>query len=677
MKTYQQQKQTVLQLFDRAISIAQTQRDKNLVNHLKEAQQNLAEEKIYVVVCGEFKQGKSSLINAFIDEENLFPVAVKVTTNLVSTITYGEQEIITVILGDIGKGQAKQINREEIAEYVTEQKNKGNKKNARLLMIESPNPHLKDGLVLVDTPGTGSLNREHTALTYSFIPHADAILFVSDIQSPLKIEDLNFIKERILPHCQNLIFVVTKIDATTNYQKIIDSNRAKLATALNLSLDQICLIPVSSRAKQDYLKFKDPEDLEHSHINELQEKVWSLVKEKRGQMLLLKALTELGKSLNQIKRPVEVEWQSYQQRSQQELDKWEQDIKTTQKQLQDLLQNNAEWQTYLRDGLEIIRIDTQNEFQNGFVKLQRQSIKYLDDPAFLNNPQQIATLLESDIDGMMTELSKQLNAKAANLYGELEAQSKLNFNPFATISLDSEHAHFALEDIQIKKSSSIDKAFTVGRKGAFTAGAGATLGGVVFGLLGAGLAVAAGVATGGTALIPLALGGAKLGGAWGASLGGIAGTTKGVVQGLQDIPRENQALARKEISKILKQYLEDSQRLCLQTLHKSVKSLEKFMRDELKSQIKRQKESYDKTQQSLKQARKHSQEEGVQRAKELQVPLQQLVQMQQYVEQSVISITAQTETPKAESPTLPKLEPKTKEPATVVADADYGDWADG
>lgn len=672
MATFQQQKEQVLQLFERAIAIAKNQQDANLENHLKEAKKKLDEEKIYVVVCGEYKQGKSSLINAFIDETNLFPVDVKITTNLVSTITYSEQEKITVILGDIGQGQAKQISRAEISEYVTEQQNKGNTKNAKMLMIESPNPYLKDGLVLVDTPGTGSLNTEHTALTYSFIPNADAILFISDIQAPLKVEDLNFIKERIIPHCQNIIFVVTKIDAITNYQKIIDSNREKLSTTLNLSPDKICIISVSSKAKQDYLKHKDPEDLEESHFPELQLKVWSLVKENRGQILLLKALTELGKSLTQIKRPLEVEWQSYQQRSQEELNQWEQDIKKTQKQLQDLLQNNAEWQTHLRDSLEIIRIDTQNEFQTGFVKLQRQSSKYLDDPVFLKNPDQIATLLESDIDAMMTELSKKLNSKAATLYGELEEESGLNFNPFATSFLDPEHAHFALEEIHVQKSSVDEKALTVGRTGlANMSGFGFTgslVGGIIGGLIGTFLSPGVGT-----------VGGAQLGAAIGGGLGALAGSTRGVIEGIQQVGKQDQTLAKQEISKILRQYLEDSQRLCLQTLNKSVKSLEKFMKDELTSQIKRQKESFDKTLQSLQQSRKLSQEQGTQRASQLKAPLQQLIQMQQQVEQLTLVVIAQTETrqPKAQPQTPPKPQPTPKEPVRVGADSDYGDWADG
>ena len=670
MTTFQQQKQQILRLFEEEITIAKNQKDTNLENHLKEAQKHLAEEKIYVVVCGEFKQGKSSLINAFIDETNLFPVDVKITTNLVSTIAYAEQEEITVILGDIGQGQTKQINRSEIPEYVTEQKNKSNQKKAKLLMIESPNPYLKDGLVLVDTPGTGSLNAEHTALTYSFIPNADAILFVSDIQAPLKVEDLNFIKERILPHCQNIIFVLTKIDAITNYQKIIDSNREKLSNSLNLSPEQISLIPVSSKAKQEYLKYKDPEDLEESHFLQLQEKIWSLVKEQRGQILLLKALTELGKALTQIKRPLEVEWQSYQQRSQQELDQWEQDIKKIQKQLQDLLQNNAEWQTHLRDGLEIIRLDAQNEFHNGFVQLQRRSTKYLDDPAFLNNPQQIAILIESDIDAMMTELSKKLNSKAATLYGQIEERSGLNFNAFDATSLEPEHAHFALDEIQIKKSSVDEKALTFGRSGLSNMSglgfAGSLVGGIIGGLIGTFLSPGVGT-----------VGGAQLGAAIGGGLGALAGTTRGVIEGVQQVSKQDQTLAKQEISKILRQYLEDSQRICMQTLNQSIKSLEKFMRDELTSQIKRQKESYDKTLQSLQQARKLSQEQGSQRANQLQTPLKKLMQMQQEVEQLAIAVTTQSENrqPKAKPQTSLKSPPK--EPVTVDAHADYGDWADG
>ncbi|NER05229.1 MAG: hypothetical protein F6K17_22860 [Okeania sp. SIO3C4] len=58
---------------------------------------------MWIVICGEYKQGKSSLTNALLNEPELFPVDVDVTTSLVSTITYGEREKIMVVLGKPGE----------------------------------------------------------------------------------------------------------------------------------------------------------------------------------------------------------------------------------------------------------------------------------------------------------------------------------------------------------------------------------------------------------------------------------------------------------------------------------------------------------------------------------------------------------------------------------------------
>jgi hypothetical protein len=151
------------------------------------------------------------------------------------------------------------------------------------------------------------------------------------------------------------------------------------------------------------------------------------------------------------------------------------------------------------------------------------------------------------------------------------------------------------------------------------------------------------------------------------------------VEGIKQVSQQDRTLAKQEISKIIRQYLEDSQRLCLQILNKSVKSLEKFMREELTSQIKRQKESYDKTLQSLQQSRKLTQEQGSQRASQLKDPLQKLMLLQQNVEQLAIAVTVQPEPrqPKAEPHTQTTSKPTPKEPLSVGADADYGDWANG
>lgn len=677
MTTYQQQKQDVLQLFERAIALAKSHKSSQTLKHLVQAEKHLTEGKLYVVVCGEFKQGKSSLLNAFLNETSLFPVDIDITTNLVSTITYGQTEKISVVLGESGKETVKQIERSEIPDYVTEQRNAKNAKQAKMLVIESPNPQLKEGLVLVDTPGIGSLNTEHTAITYAFIPNADAILFVTDALKPLTTEELSFLKERILPHCQNLIFVVTKVDTVSDGQQMIANNREKLAQVLDCAPEKIPIIAVSSRAKLDYLEYEEPENLEYSNFPELETRVWQLVGAQRGQTFLLRAVNELAQSVGEMKAPLQVAWEAHQERTTEELDVLEAQISDTQQQLQGLLDKNAEWRTILSDRLQEIQLEIQGQFQQAFAYIRYKTNQYLDDTRLMNSPKQIASLVETDVDVLMSDLSKELNSQAAALYARLETLTGLNLSRFEVGLSERQKARLAKEEIQIKKSSVVDKSMSATRSALFSSTAGSVLGG----LLGA---VAGGIAGfifgGGVGAVPGAIAGSQ----WGTGLGAIGGAAKGVKDGISQIQEKDQAFLKREVSKVISLFIEDSQRICQQTLSKAAKALEHSMRDEFMGQIKRQKEGWEQTLRSLQQSRKLSQAQAAKRTQELQAPLQQLTDLQDSVEQLTRAIVEQPiTTPPLELETKAKIpQPTPVTPPQLLAgvaastSADYGDWAD-
>ena len=143
MNNYQQHKHQILQLFSQALGAAKHHKSAPTVEHLETARQNLVSGKLFVVVAGEFKQGKSSLLNALLNETEIFPVDIDITTNLVSTITYGKEEKVSVVLGESRQETMKQISKQEIPDYVTEQRNAKNNKQAKMLVIESPNPPVK------------------------------------------------------------------------------------------------------------------------------------------------------------------------------------------------------------------------------------------------------------------------------------------------------------------------------------------------------------------------------------------------------------------------------------------------------------------------------------------------------------------------------------------------------
>ena len=665
MSNYQEQKQQTLELFKKAIAAANRYKSPQTLKHLEEAQQHLLEGKLFIVVAGEFKQGKSSLLNAFLNETDIFPVDIDITTNLVSTITYGQEEKVSVVLGDAGNENVKQISRDEIPDYVTEQRNVKNAKQAKMLIVESPNPQLQEGLVLVDTPGIGSLNTEHTAITYAFLPNADAILFVSDALKPLTTEELDFLKTRILPHCQNLIFVLTKADVVSDIEEIIANNREKLSQVLGCAPETITIIPVSSRAKFDYLEYEEAEDLEYSNFPQLERQIWQLVGEQRGQTLLLKAINELNQSIAEIKAPIEVAWEAGQNRTPEDL---ENQLIETQQNLRELLENNADWRNILSDRLQTIQFDILGQFQRDFAQIRYQTNDYLEDDRLTTSPKQIADLIESDVDGLMSNLNKELNQQAAELYSDLEIESGLNLSRFEIGFTQRQKAQLLKEEIKVEERKVTDVVWNSARHAGFNTAAGTMLGGVIGGVAGGALGFVFGAGVG-------AGPGSVMGYQLGAAIGGIGGAAKGAKEGFSQIKEKDKAAAKRQIAKIIAPFLDDCQRICNQTLAKAIKALERSMRDEFTSQIKRQKEGWEKTLRSLQDSQKLSQTEVEQRSQKLHTALDELNQLQNNIQNLAQTIIEQPiTTPPLEVPVKPASPPlETVPPSNEV---DYGDWAD-
>lgn len=637
MTTYQEQKQKVLQLFKAAKTLAENQKNIDIKQNLEEVEKRLIEEKLFVVVCGEFKQGKSSLMNALLNEPGLFPVDVDITTNLVSSIAYGETEKITVVVGESGEQQSKEIKRAEIPEYVTEQHNKGNVRQAKMLILQSPNSQLKEGLVLVDTPGVGSLNVEHTSATYAFIPNADAIIFVSDALAPLSAKELNFLTEKIVPYCQNLIFVLTKVDSVENYENIIASNREKLAQVLKCPDSEIPIIPVSSTLKLDYLESHEAEDLEDSNFQQLEDELWDLITQKRGKILLLRALTELSRAVNEIKTPIHIELETYQQQSPQESEKLERQIQATKKRLVALQEKNADWVAQLSYGLQDIHKQLMHQFEIGFDKVHNKANEYLEDNRLLKNPTQISSLLEGDINGLMSNLSKLLSQQAAELYTEIEPASGLRFNPFDIKDLEWDNTSISVKAAKNKATGLFEKAVISVRNIGFTATPGAIIGQWVGGFTGS----AIGALFGGIGAAP----GMVIGQSIGVWIGGLAGVKIGVEQSLFKIKDKD----KREVSKYIFPFLKQSQILCKKSLYNAITNLDQSMREELRKQIKREKDNCNNSLRSLQEARQRPQVQAQQRIQELQVLLPQINQLQKNIQQLAqvtVAISSSSDTPK-------------------------------
>ncbi|MCD7957507.1 MAG: dynamin family protein [Lachnospiraceae bacterium] len=237
------------------------------------------EKEFIVVVAGEAKRGKSSMLNALLGEvDEIFPVDADVCTNVATIVRYGDAEKVTAVIENDKDGSSEEIavSRSEIKEYVSEKENPGNFRNVRYIKIELPNPLLKEGICFVDTPGVGSMNIMHAEMTLSFLPLADLLVFVGDSVSGYTESELKFLK-RGYGFCQNVLFPLTKKDLNAQWQQILEDNKEKIGKTLEIPQEKIHIIPISSTNKMAYLKTGNERRNKSSNYDDLEREMETLI----------------------------------------------------------------------------------------------------------------------------------------------------------------------------------------------------------------------------------------------------------------------------------------------------------------------------------------------------------------------------------------------------------------
>jgi GTP-binding protein EngB required for normal cell division len=167
----------------------------------------LADEAFNLVAVGQFKRGKSSVINALLGHA-LLPVGVIPLTSVVTIIRYGATATCTILFE---AGEPLEVGLDMLADYVTETGNPGNTKHVSQVTIRYPSPWLESGVRLVDTPGIGSAYERNSDVTQRYLPQADAVLFVTSADQPMSRAELDFL-DSIRPYAGKIFYLLNKID---------------------------------------------------------------------------------------------------------------------------------------------------------------------------------------------------------------------------------------------------------------------------------------------------------------------------------------------------------------------------------------------------------------------------------------------------------------------------------
>ncbi len=570
MANYQAYKNSVKKVMTGFVDFANKNEYTKSAEIISESKNKLDLDQIIIMTCGELKMGKSSMLCALLNDDELFPVDVDAATCLTTMVQYGEREKITVLVED-DDGQVKEIEigRRDIEQYANEQNNRHNQKKAKMLKIELPNEMLKDGFVFVDTPGIGSLNAEHSEVTYSFLPQADLILFVSDSAAPYYAPELAFMKNAY-KFCKNMIFVMTKKDMQHS-SDIIDKKKAAIKETLGISKDEQVFIPISSMQKMRYHATEDEDWLEDSNFPKLEEAITKYVTENRADIVIMPRLAELSEQIKSIEADIIMKETALSGDSEKiEL------IKTKLEEMKDrrqaLLSESANWQLDITSKISTLNLDIDmdiTEFQMKTSDIIKENVLL---PEYKDEPEDLLNEVVGIVQQKSEEIRMKILERVNSICETFREESGLNY------SIENIDTNFRSDvpDIQFTPNSLGDVLQQSGQKissGMFSVAALGSVAGAIVGGIG-------GFIAGG----PVGL----LAGIFvGQGSGRLICQTVGMAKGAADALRTGGKYNPANVSQVILQYLtrvitcwkNDKQRLINELSQKCVRALRDAIRE--------------------------------------------------------------------------------------------------
>lgn len=180
---------------------------------LDELSGRLAGQRLRVLVAGEAKRGKSTLVNALLGRPVL-PVGVTPLTALPTTVRFGRDEGATAVFRD---GRAEGFPLQALDDLVTERGNPGNRRGLASVTVMVDAPVLARGLELVDTPGTGSVYAHNTAAAEAALETMDAAVFVLTADPPVSASERELMA-RVAGLSVSMFVVLNKADYLAGYR---------------------------------------------------------------------------------------------------------------------------------------------------------------------------------------------------------------------------------------------------------------------------------------------------------------------------------------------------------------------------------------------------------------------------------------------------------------------------
>lgn len=342
-----------------------------------------------ICVTGEFKKGKSALVNGLIGEQ-LCPVDDDLATSAITILRYAEEPSITVRRHEDGETLVEPLAPEQIADFVTERGNPENSRNVEFVELRLHNGFLARGITLVDTPGSGTLASGYGAATLAFLQSADALIFVTDCSQEFIEPEIAYLREAAA-RCATLLIAMTKIDLYPEWRRIVALNAGHLKRA-GIAAQ---IVPVSSTLRQLALEEHDRSLNEESGFPALLEALRVGILEQAGKRAALEALSATRAAAEQMIAGYEAELAIINdpQSAAEELAR----LEDARERLNALRGAGSRWATVMNDGFAVLTSNVDYQFRStmrGILRSTEDRIEEVDPAAEWDD---ITQRLQSDV----------------------------------------------------------------------------------------------------------------------------------------------------------------------------------------------------------------------------------------------------------------------------------------
>lgn len=416
--------------------------------NLEASRKKLEERKFAVGILGEFKRGKSTVINSLLEKE-IMPADILPTSATMNRVTYDMTPHVELLMRD---GTVMEIGIDELPDYVTKL---DERREAQAALVEEaivyyPCKFCQNGVDIVDTPGLNDDERM-SRITEEIIPKLDVVIMVLVHDSPFSSSEADFVLNKLMTSdLGRILFLVNKIDTLRResdrvraieniksriQEKVLESTKRIYGEGsqeyqdTKRKLGNIKVFPFSALDALDGKLEGDPELIAKSGTIPFEQELTRMLTEERGALELQIPLSVMGRGAQEIIKAIETRKNALQMSSQE----FEEQQKEALAQIEAIRAQKTEEKKRLRNSAIAARDQLTAQVAEFYPALREQLMAALDntyiDSASMSTKggqdaavAELQKALNKEMESSMSGFSERIEMQLRNIAGEEAAR---------------------------------------------------------------------------------------------------------------------------------------------------------------------------------------------------------------------------------------------------------------